>query len=171
MVVAVIEAELCLFEMEIEGMFGDAVELEQASFGEAPEAFDAIDMMRSACELIVSVADPKVLVEAQIDEAIVCSPAIGMEHGLRLDSASNHRLQSGFGGIRYNLGIDLVAAFEQTEHDGLAASSTTSHAANATRTEVGFIDLHRTLERRVAFTGLSHPDRMRRKMALTERTE
>src|ERR1039458_8626397 len=115
-----IEAELGLFEVEIEGMFWDAVELEQASLGEAPETFDTVDMMRSAGELIVSVADPEVLVEAQIDEAIVSSPAIGMEHGLRLDSASNHRLQSGFGGIRDNLGIDLVAAFEQAEHDGFA---------------------------------------------------
>jgi hypothetical protein len=77
------------------------------------------------------VANPEVLVEAQIDETIVSSPAVGVEHRLGLDPASNHLLQSGFGGIRDNLGIDLVAAFEQAEHNGFAASSTTSHAANA----------------------------------------
>jgi hypothetical protein len=31
--------------------------------------------------------------------------------------------QSGFGGIRNDLGVDLVASFEQTEDDGLAAGS------------------------------------------------
>jgi hypothetical protein len=70
-----IEAELCFFEMEVEGMFGDAVELEQAAFGEAPEAFDAVDVLWSAGELVVGVADPEVLVEAEIDQAVVTSPA------------------------------------------------------------------------------------------------
>ena len=56
-----IEAELCFFEMEVEGMFGDAVELEQAAFSEAPEAFDAVDVLRSAGELVVGVLTRKCL--------------------------------------------------------------------------------------------------------------
>ena len=71
-----VEAELGFFEMEVEGMFWDAVELEQAAFDETPEAFDSIDVMRSADELVLPVADSKVLVEAEIDHAIVASPAI-----------------------------------------------------------------------------------------------
>jgi hypothetical protein len=128
-----IEAELCFFEMEVEGMFGDAVELEQAAFSEAPEAFDAVDVLWSAGELVVGVADSEVLVEAEIDQAIVTSPAVGMEHGFGSDSAADHRLQSGFGGVRIDLGVDLVASFEQTEDDRLAAGSSASSAAHATR--------------------------------------
>src|SRR6266581_8064968 len=131
-----IEAELCFFEMEVEGMFGDAVELEQAAFSEAPEAFDAVDVLRSAGELVVGVADPEVLVEAEIDQAVVTSPAVGMEHGFGSDSAADHRLQSGFGGVGNDLGVDLVASFEQTEDDRLAAGSSASSAAHATRAKV-----------------------------------
>jgi hypothetical protein len=39
-----IEAELCLFQVRVEGVFGHAVELQQMSFGKAPEALDAVDM-------------------------------------------------------------------------------------------------------------------------------
>src|SRR5260370_27435512 len=152
-----IEAELCFFEMEVEGMFGDAVELEQAAFGEGPEAFDGVDVLRSADELIVGVADPEVLVEAEIDQAIVTSPAVSMEHGFGSDSAADHRLQSGFGGVGNDLSVDLVASFEQTEDDGLAAGSSASSAAHATRAKVRLVGLDFALEWRVALTGFAHP--------------
>ncbi len=152
-----IEAELCFFEMEVEGMFGDAVELKQAAFREAPEAFDAVDVLRSAGELVVGVADPEVLVEAEIDQAVVTSPAVGMEHGFGSDSAADHRLQSGFGDVGNDLGVDLVASFEQTEDDRLAAGSSASSAAHATRAKVRLVGLDFALEWRVALTGFGHP--------------
>jgi hypothetical protein len=37
-----------------------------------------------------------------------------MEHGFGSDSAADHRLQSGLGGVGNDLGVDLVASFEQT---------------------------------------------------------
>ncbi len=49
----VVEAELCFFKMQVEGMFLDSIELEQATFCEAPEALDPIDMVRSSNELVV----------------------------------------------------------------------------------------------------------------------
>jgi len=36
--------ELALFQMQIESVFGNAVELRQPPFGKAAEGFDAIDL-------------------------------------------------------------------------------------------------------------------------------
>jgi hypothetical protein len=57
----VIEAELCLFEVEVERVFWNPVELDQAVLGEAPEALDTIDVAGTAAELILAVIDPEVL--------------------------------------------------------------------------------------------------------------
>ena len=168
---AVVEPELRFFEMKVEGMFGDSVELEQASFGEVPEALDAVDVVGSADELVLRVADPEMLVEAEVDQAVVASPAVGMEDGFGSDSAANHSLESGFGGIRHDLGVDLVPSFEQPEDDRLAAGSATSFAAHAARAEVRFVGLDLAQEGRTALTRLSHPPRILRKIEFTERTE
>lgn len=153
----VVEAELRFFQMKVEGMFGDTVELEQTAFGEAPEAFDAVDVVWSPSELVVRVADPEVPIEAEIDEAVVASPPVGVKDGFRSDSSANDSLESGFGGVRHDLGIDLIAAFEQTEDDRLATGSAASLATRTTRTKVRFVGLNLTLEWRTALTRLGHP--------------
>lgn len=138
-------------------MFRDSVELEQATFGEAPEALDAVDVIRSKSELIVRVADPEVLIVADIDQSVVASPAVCVKDGFNSDSAANDRLESGFGGVRHDLGVDLIAAFQQSEDDGLAAGSAISLAPHTTSAEVRFIGLNLAQEGRVALTRLRHP--------------
>lgn len=78
--------------MEVEGLFSDTVELDQASFGEAPEALDSVDVVRSDGELILPMIDPEVLVESQIDQAIVPSPAVGMHDGIWTHFSANDGL-------------------------------------------------------------------------------
>src|SRR5260370_15744625 len=143
--------------MKVEGMFGDSVELEQAAFGEAPEAFDAVDVVRSPREFVVRVADPEVLIEAGIGQDVVAWPAVGVEDGFQSVSSANNSLQSGFGGVGHDLGIDLIASFEQTEDDGLAASSAASPATHPARAEVRFVGFHFTLEWRTALADFGHP--------------
>jgi hypothetical protein len=48
----------------------DSIELLQAPLGEAPEAFDAIDMGRAAHELISPVIDSQMLRVADINQAV-----------------------------------------------------------------------------------------------------
>ena len=43
----VVEAELRFLQVQVEGLFWDAVELAQAAFSEAPEALDSVDTMVS----------------------------------------------------------------------------------------------------------------------------
>ncbi len=50
-----VEAELCFFEVEIEGVPGHATEPCESSFGQAPEALDAVDVVSLSGELVLPV--------------------------------------------------------------------------------------------------------------------
>ena len=72
-----------LLEMEVEGVFRQALELGQPDFGQAPEAFDAVDMNGSFRKLVAGMFDADVAI-AEIDEAVVAAPAIGVDDGARV---------------------------------------------------------------------------------------
>ena len=58
----VILAPFCFFEMQMEGVFGQALELRQPYFGQAPKAFDAIDVYASTGEFVLGMIDAVVAV-------------------------------------------------------------------------------------------------------------
>ena len=74
--------------------------------GVAPERLNAVDMPGSLDELIVAVVDPKVLFQADVNQAIVARPTVGMNDAVGVNFASNNGLQRGFGGIGDDFGID-----------------------------------------------------------------
>ena len=71
-------------------MSRQALELGQPDLGQAPEAFDAVDMDGSPAELVAGMIDTDVAI-AEIDQAVVAAPAIGVDdrrcctnrHGVR----------------------------------------------------------------------------------------
>ena len=109
-----IEAEFGFLEMQVEGSCRHAIELGQSSFCIAPETFDSIDVSFSIGELIGTVIDPQMLVKSDIDQTIIASPAIGMDHRTGFDMTANDRLQRGFGTIWHDLRLDLAMVFEQS---------------------------------------------------------
>ena len=133
------------------------MELAEPVFGKAPEALDAIDMVWSQGELVVAMIDSAVLVVADFDQPVVSSPSIGVKYGFQIGFATDNGLQRGFGGIGYDLGVDLVASFQQPKDDGFSTCSAASSAAHAPRAEIGFIGLQLALEGRTtpAFLGES----------------
>ena len=152
-----IEAEFGFFEMQVEGSCRHAIELGQSSFCIAPEALDSINVSFSTGELIGTVIDPQMLVKTDIDQTIIASPAIGMDHRIRFDMTPDDRLQRGLGTIRHDLGVDFAMAFEQAEHDRFAISATASLTANPACTKIRFIDFHGTQQRRSHFASLRDP--------------
>ena len=56
--------------------------------------------------------DPKVLVQAPINQPIVASPTIGMDDAVGVHFAADAGLQRGLGGIGNDLGINAVTALE-----------------------------------------------------------
>jgi hypothetical protein len=62
----VIEAEFGFFQVERKGVFSNAMELCKAVLGVAPETLDAVDVVRTESELVVTVVDPAMPGVAQI---------------------------------------------------------------------------------------------------------
>ena len=65
--------------MQVEGRFSHTAKLYESNFGKAPEAFDAIDVVRSDGEFILGMIDSIVLLVAQIDYAIVRPKPVSMD--------------------------------------------------------------------------------------------
>lgn len=71
-------------------------------------------------ELIAPVIDSEVLVIAQVHEPVIAASAVGVDHRAGVQVAPDHGLQRGLGAIRDDLGVDLIAALQQPEHDSFA---------------------------------------------------
>ena len=121
---SVIEAELGLLEMQRELVVSHAMKLRQPMFGIAPERLDAVDVSAALDEFIVAVIDPKVLSQAQINQPIVTSPAIGMDDAVGVHFAADDGLQRGFGGIGDDFDIDTIPPPPQAKDDGFATCAT-----------------------------------------------
>ncbi len=62
-----IKSILALFQVQVELLRGDAMELLKPMFSITPEALDAVDMMRATHELVAPVIDSEVLGIADIN--------------------------------------------------------------------------------------------------------
>ena len=149
---SVVKAKLGFFEVQFEGLCWDAVELGESSFGITPERLDAVDVAFTGSEFVVAVVDPEMLVETDIDQAIIATPAVGMDDRTQVDFAPDHRLERGFGAIGDDFGVDLALAFEDTEDDGFAGSAAPAFAPDPVRAKVRFIDFDSTGQRRIGLT-------------------
>ena len=124
--------------------------------GLAPERLNAVDVPGSLDELIVAVVDPKVLFQADVNQAIVARPTIGMNDAVGVNFASNNGLQRSFGGIGHDFCVDAVSSFEQAKDNNLATCATPTLAANTSGTKVGFIGFKLACKGRAARTVLRH---------------
>ena len=88
-----------LLEMEVEGGFRQALEFGQPDFGQAPEALDAVDMDGALGELVPGMIDAEVAI-AEIDQAVVATPAIGVDDGARVHPAADNTLERGLRAVR-----------------------------------------------------------------------
>ena len=122
----------------------------------SPERLNAVDMPGALDELIVAVVNPKVLFQADVNQAIVARPTVGMNDAVGVNFASNNGLQRGFGGIGHDFCVDAVSLFEQAKDDGLATCATPTLAANTPGTKVGLIGFKLAYKGRAARTVLCH---------------
>ena len=83
-------------------MFWQALALGQPDLGQAPEAFDAVDMDGSLRELVAGMIDADVAI-AEVDQAMVAAPAIGVDDGAWVDPAADNPLQGGLRAVRDDL--------------------------------------------------------------------
>jgi hypothetical protein len=103
--------------MQVEGVSRDAIELLESPFSKAPEALNAVDVLRATGKHISSVLDSEVLRVADIYKAVVSAPAVGVDDGLRCDATADNSLSSGLLAVRHDLRIDLAVTLEEAEDD------------------------------------------------------
>jgi len=75
--------------MQRKGTSVDAVKLRQAMLCVFPEALNAIDVVGAMSKFIVAVVDSMMSLIAEIDQAIVTAPAIGMDHRFKVGMVAN----------------------------------------------------------------------------------
>ena len=111
-----------LLKMQMEGVFRQALELSEPDFCHAPEPLDAVDMDGAPHEFILGMVNAEMTV-AEIDQAVVAAPPIGVDDSARVDPAADDALERGLRAVRDDLGIDVALPFEDAEDDGLAVGA------------------------------------------------
>ena len=151
-----IKPKLTLLQMQSKSMFGNTIELRQAALCKTPEGFNTVNMTAAFDKLIVAMINPKVFAKANIHQAIVATPAIGIDDAQRVGFTSDNRLQSTFRRIWNNLRINLITTFKQAKDNGFVASTAATFATHSAWTKIGFIGLQFTTQWRPLRTPLSH---------------
>jgi len=150
----VVEPELGLFEVQVKGGIGQAVELHQPGLGKSPEGLDAVDVVLAVDELVNAMLDAMVFLVTQIDQAVVTPPVVGVDDAPGVHFAPNDGLKGGFGAIRDDLGVDLAAALKDAEDWLFAGRPPASFPLDALGAKVGFVDLDHASEGRFKFAHL-----------------
>ena len=155
-----IESEFALLKMQVKGMTWDSIKLGQPPLRKAPERLDAIDVVTVDAELVQVMADSEVLGVPHIYQAIVTTPTVAVDHGLKADTSTDYLLQRGFATIGYDLGIDTFLSLKDSEHDSFPSSSSAVLPANPAWPKVGFIHFHGPADGGLCFAdlGKSLPD-------------
>jgi len=134
--------------MKIEIGF-DTVEPSKSAFGETPERLDAVDVSTPLGEGFLFV-DADMLVEADIDQAVIARPTIGADDTGGIDPAPDDSSQRGLGAVLNDFCIDLSPSFEDAKDrllEGASAAQAWQRAASyPAGAKVAFIDLHNPLE-------------------------
>ena len=75
-IVTMIKTPLALFQVQVKSRRRDALELLQAPLGITPEALNAVNVTLVISKLVCAVIDPEVFGIADIDEAVIATPAL-----------------------------------------------------------------------------------------------
>jgi hypothetical protein len=135
-----VKPKLTLFEMQVEGRWAHSTEANQARFGVTPETFNAVDVSTTFSEFVLAMIDAKVLAITDIDQAIVATPAVRIDHALKLDSTPDNRLESGPGAVGNDLSIDVTVPLKDSKDDRFPKSSASSFTLDAACTKERFVN-------------------------------
>src|SRR5262245_20342442 len=159
-----VESKFAFFEMQKEVFAANATALRQTRFRRTPEALNAIDVDAAAAHKdTVAMFDAEMFPVAEVHQAVVADPAIGMNDAGQGDAAANNGPQCGLFRVRDDLSINAALALEDAKHDGFAPGATAAFAANPAATEIRFVDFDRAVHRRMllAFPGHTNTQRMK----------
>ena len=128
--------------MKVKSVFCQAPKAHKSRFCKCPEAFNTINVWLFVGKLIVAVLHSKMLLVAQVNQAIVATPTVRMDNAFKLHTATDDTLESGFWAVRDYFRVNSTVAFEQAENNSFPSGPTASDASYPTSAEVTFINLN-----------------------------
>jgi len=105
-------------------------------------------MCLSSGELIAAMIDSKVLAIADINKAIVATPAVRINDAIGFYFAPDNGLQCSFRAIRNDLRVDFAVTFEDAEDDCFTICTTSSFPFNTASTQKRFVYFNLSRKRR-----------------------
>jgi len=151
-----IKAIFSFFQMQVERMFGYAIKLGQPTFCIAPERLNTVNMPFTIRKFILAMIHSKVLIKANINQAVVASPAIRVNDSRRFYMTSDNVLQRSFRAIWHNLGINFTLPFQQSKYNRFTISTTPTFTSNATRSKIRFINFNSVFKGCSNFASFCH---------------
>ena len=130
--------------MQIERAFMNATELRQSGFRNRPEVLNAVNMVRTMSEFILSMLNPVMFLIAKIDKAIIGLKSVGIHHRFFADLVPDDWQKLCNRTISDHLGVDVASPLDQAENDVLPSRAATADTANTASTKVAFIDFNLT---------------------------
>ncbi len=151
-----VEPELGLFQMEIEGTLAHASKLGQPHLGYTPKVLDSIDMRPAGNELIPAVIHPVMSPIPQIHKSIIGMESVAVDDAVQGYLPSYNGLERFPGAIRNDLGKDFSMPFQDSENRRFTSSSTTSLSPYSPGSKVRLVNLDLARKGRLTFALLSH---------------
>ena len=133
-----VEAPLGFFEMKDEVFGPNAAKFCHAQLGEAPKAFDAVDVVFAAGKFIFVVMNAMMFIAVE-NKAVVALPAVGIDGGGRKHLTFYNRHQLLFGAVCDDLGEHFSATLEQADDGRFASRPTAPFSAHSPRTKIAFV--------------------------------
>ena len=98
--------------MEVKSVFCQPSKAHKARLCEGPEAFNAINMWVFIGKFIVAMLHPKVLLIAQVNQAIVAAPAVRVDNTFEFYPTTNYALERALWAVGDYLCVDSSISFE-----------------------------------------------------------
>jgi len=119
--------------------------------------FDPVHVIGTPGEFILSMMDPKMLVESQVDQAVIPSPSVGVDEALGIGLAPDHRLENCLARIGDDFRIHPIAALQKSENDRFSTGTPAPFSPDPMRTKIGFVGFQGPGQGRLPFTGFRKP--------------
>ncbi len=100
--------------------------------------------------------DPKVLINTNVNQAVIASPSIGVNDAVGVHFPSDDGLQRRFGSVWNNFCVNTDPSFEKTKNDSLSTSPSASFASDSFGSKVGLIGFNFTAKWRLSRTKFKH---------------
>jgi len=138
--VSVVPTPLTFFEVGEELFLSDAAEFYESVFSEAPERFDAVDVILTPSELVLVVMNPVMLVTIGY-QSVIGLPSVCIDIATREDMPLEDRHQFLLGAVLYDADEDPITSFMESQDGDLTSCSTPYFTPDSAGSKVALIHL------------------------------